>query len=98
MKVSRTNIVLYQSLQNYFPNAFSPNNDGINDYFEYKFRVPIDDSDKYKNSSFVKSINLKIFNRWGNLVFETNELDFKWDGTHRGERISSKVHMLLNMS
>ena len=70
---------------NYFPNAFSPNNDGINDYFEYKFRVPIDDSDKYKNSSFVKSINLKIFNRWGNLVFETNELDFKWDGTHRGE-------------
>ena len=67
---------------NYFPNAFSPNNDGINDYFEYKFRVPlVDDVNEYENSSFVKSINLQIFNKWGNLVFETNDLDFKWDGT-----------------
>ena len=71
---------------NYFPNAFSPNNDGINDYFEYKFRVPlVDDFNEYENSSFVKSLNLKIFNRWGNMVFETSDLDFKWDGTHRGE-------------
>ena len=71
---------------NYFPNAFSPNNDGINDYFEYKFKVPlVDDFNEYENSSFVKSLNLKIFNRWGNMVFETNDLDFKWDGTHRGE-------------
>ena len=30
---------------------------------------------------FVKSINLQIFNKWGNLVYETNDLDFKWDGT-----------------
>ena len=67
---------------NYFPNAFSPNNDGINDYFEYKFRVPlVDDVNEYENSSFVKSINLQIFNKWGNCVFETNDLDFKWDGT-----------------
>ena len=29
----------------------------------------------------MKSINLQIFNKWGNLVFETNDLDFKWDGT-----------------
>ena len=71
---------------NYFPNAFSPNNDGINDYFEYKFRVPlVDDFNEYENSSFVESLNLKIFNRWGNMVFETDDLDFKWDGTHRGE-------------
>ena len=59
---------------------------GINDYFEYKFRVPlVDDFNEYENSSFVKSLNLKIFNRWGNMVFETSDLDFKWDGTHRGE-------------
>ncbi|GIS04720.1 MAG: hypothetical protein CM15mP107_3400 [Bacteroidota bacterium] len=45
----------------------------------------VDDINEYENSSFVKSLNLKIFNRWGNMVFETNDLDFKWDGTHRGE-------------
>ena len=31
----------------------------------------------------MKSINLQIFNKWGGLVFETDELDFKWDGTNR---------------
>ena len=71
---------------NYFPNAFSPNNDGINDYFEYTFTYPLDvNNDEYINSSFVKSIKLQIYNRWGNLVFETDDLDFKWDGTQRGE-------------
>ena len=67
---------------NYFPNAFSPNNDGINDYLEYRFSSYQSDNDpNIQTSSFVKSINLQIFNKWGNLVFETNDLDFKWDGT-----------------
>tara|TARA_B000000565_G_scaffold244114_1_gene210907 strand:+ start:557 stop:973 length:417 start_codon:yes stop_codon:yes gene_type:complete len=82
---------------NYFPNAFSPNNDGINDYFEYKFRTSlVDDVDEYKNSSFVKSINLQIYNKWGNLVFETNDLDFKWDGTiqNNGEDCPQGAYIL----
>ena len=67
---------------NYFPNAFSPNNDGINDYLEYRFSSYQSDNDpNIQTSSFVKSLNLQIFNKWGNLVFETNDLDFKWDGT-----------------
>ena len=80
---------------NYFPNAFSPNNDGINDYFEYKFRTSLVD-DEFKNSSFVKSINLQIFNKWGNLVFETNDLDFKWDGTiqNNGEDCPQGAYIL----
>ena len=66
---------------NYFPNAFSPNNDGINDYFEYRFNSYQNDDNIVQTSSFVESINLQIFNKWGNLVFSTNDLDFKWDGT-----------------
>jgi gliding motility-associated-like protein len=51
------------------PNVFTPNNDKENDYFE-----PLP---KWK---FVESIDLKIFNRWGNLVFTSTEPAILWDG------------------
>lgn len=51
------------------PEGFSPNGDGINDVFE----IP--------NISRFPGNRLQVFNRWGNLVFETNEYDNTWDGT-----------------
>lgn len=51
-------------------NIFSPNNDGINDYFQ-----PI-----YYD---LQSIECSIFNRNGELIYEWNELDGKWDGKIR---------------
>jgi gliding motility-associated-like protein len=51
------------------PEAFSPNGDGINDHFEIK-----------EVGRFPEN-NLKIFNRWGNLVFEMDSYDNSWDGT-----------------
>ena len=56
----------------YFPNAFSPNGDGINDHFTY-----------YTYN--VKSVDLKIFNRWGEMLFESASLDYTWDGTFNGK-------------
>lgn len=53
----------------YVPNVFSPNNDGINDVF-----LP---RGTYIDS---KNFSLKIFNRWGDLVFETDNLNEGWDG------------------
>jgi gliding motility-associated-like protein len=52
------------------PNTFTPNGDGQNDLFTpiYPYR-------------FVEKIDLKIYNRWGNLVFETSNPDINWDGT-----------------
>jgi gliding motility-associated-like protein len=50
------------------PNGFSPNNDGINDYFNIK---GIEDFEG--NVVF-------IYNRWGNLVFKQKNYDNKWDG------------------
>lgn len=51
------------------PNAFSPNNDGVND--EFKILA-------YKG---LKSLNyFKIYNRWGNLVFESKDFNTGWDG------------------
>lgn len=49
------------------PNVFTPNNDGINEEFIPKVK-------------YAKQINFKIFNRWGELFFETNELNKGWDG------------------
>lgn len=61
--------------QVYFPNAFSPNGDGINDLF-----LPFDEGD------VALILTLKIFNRWGGLVYDANDFlpnnfDIAWDGT-----------------
>lgn len=52
----------------YIPNAFSPDNDGINDFFK---------PTSLKNIPF----QMKIFNKWGELVYEMDESDSGWDGS-----------------
>lgn len=58
----------------YVPNAFTPDNDGKNDYFG----VDGEYLDELVNFRF------SIFDRWGNLVFETYDYREQWDGTHKG--------------
>jgi gliding motility-associated-like protein len=54
------------------PTAFTPNNDGINDYI-----LPA--------GWGIRKLNyFKVFNRWGQLIFESNDLDNGWDGTFNG--------------
>ena len=50
------------------PNGFSPNNDGINDYFHIKGIEEFDGNVVF------------IYNRWGNLVYKQKNYDNKWDG------------------
>ncbi len=50
------------------PNVFTPNGDGYNDQF---IPFPYD---------FVERVDMKIFNRWGMLVFQTEDPDINWDG------------------
>ena len=56
-----------------FPSAFSPNNDGLNDNFG-----------AIGNLSQIKEFKLQIFNRWGQLVFSTNNPYERWDGKLKG--------------
>lgn len=57
----------------YIPNAFSPNNDGINDVF------------KPTIFGTLKSYRLSIYNRWGQLVFQTTDVHKGWDGSYNGK-------------
>ncbi len=67
------------------PNVFTPNNDGQNDFF-----IPF----PYRG---VKEIELQVFNRWGQLVFETTDPDILWNGTHKesNEPLSDGVYFYV---
>lgn len=54
------------------PSAFTPNHDGLNDCFEVKYWGPADVFD------------LSVYNRMGNLVFHTNNINACWDGNYKG--------------
>lgn len=62
------------------PNVFSPNGDGQNDRF-----VPID-------FKLLEGPVLSIYNRWGNLLYQTMDLDRGWDGTHDGKLCSEGTY------
>ena len=66
--ISKT-VLINGDLILYVPNTFTPNNDGTNDVF-----LPLG---TYINP---KEYNLKIFDRWGQIVYETNDIFKGWDG------------------
>lgn len=55
----------------FVPNAFSPNNDKINDFFYPRSECEIE------------NIVFKVFNRWGEMVFESNDFKKGWDGIYK---------------
>jgi gliding motility-associated-like protein len=64
----------------YIPNTFTPNSDGINDYFVTKGKE-------------IKSFQLYIFNRWGQLIYTANNLDDYWDGRHKGVSVQNDTYV-----
>lgn len=54
------------------PSAFSPNGDGNNDVL-------------YVRGFRIATMHLRIYNRWGNMIFESNSKDNGWDGTYKGK-------------
>jgi gliding motility-associated-like protein len=67
----------------YIPNAFTPDNDGLNDYFN-----PI------ITGVLVREFVFQIFDRWGALIFETNSpSEVFWDGTYLGEQVQLDTYI-----
>ena len=54
------------------PTGFSPNGDGFNDIL-------------FVRGGGIETMSFKVFNRWGELVFETTDITIGWDGTYKGQ-------------
>jgi len=57
------------------PSAFTPNNDGINDIYKWRH-----------NCSGIESFVMRVYNRWGEQVFITDDYNTGWDGSFKGEQ------------
>ena len=74
--------ILIKSTSMYVPNAFSPDQEGLNDSFG---AVCMNVSD----------LNMQIFNRWGELIFEGHGIKDKWDGTYNGSVVPAGVYVYI---
>jgi gliding motility-associated-like protein len=75
----------YSDPKVYIPNVFSPNQDGVNDFFTV-----------YGNKDVELIVELRIFDRWGNMVFRNNEFppnsgDLGWNGMFREKPMNPAV-------
>ncbi|MBK8442090.1 MAG: gliding motility-associated C-terminal domain-containing protein [Sphingobacteriales bacterium] len=76
-------VVVHEAVagQLYVPTAFSPNSDGNNDIL-----LPL-------VNGAVDLISFSIFDRWGNLMFESNDLTQGWDGTYQEKSCEMEVYI-----
>lgn len=64
-------VVVLKDAMVFLPNAFTPNGDGVNDWFGPAGKVPAD-------------YQMQIFNRYGELVFRSSSISSRWDGRYKG--------------
>jgi len=73
------------STELFVPNVFSPNEDGQNEVFRAR------GTDLYE-------FEMRIYDRWGNKVFESHDIEKGWDGTYRGQLMNSGVFVYYILS
>ncbi len=75
-------IQLEEELIFYVPNAFTPDGDDLNNVF-----LPI-----FTSGFNTFSYHLSIYNRWGELIFESYDINLGWDGTYKGKNVQTGVY------
>ncbi len=82
----KSNLFCVDNCPNYeLPNAFTPNGDGANDLFT-----------PFPGWRFIQRIDLQIFNRWGNLVFQTTDPQINWNGTNEnGKELAEGTYFFV---
>lgn len=63
------------------PDAFSPNGDQMNEEFKVVYTCP------------VKNFSMQIFDRWGQLMYESTDINSGWDGMYKGQRQPEDVYV-----
>ncbi len=66
----------------FFPNAFTPNANGTNDRYLISYLG-------------IRNFHISIYNRWGQLVYESGDINEGWDGKTKGEECSSDVYFYV---
>ncbi len=75
-----TIVVLNGGNELYIPNAFSPNGDGINDVF-------------LAYGTNIKTIKMQIFNKWGELIYESDDKTKGWNGKYEDQFVQMDVYV-----
>jgi len=77
------NITDFNKSGYFMPNAFTPNNDGLNDCYGIKFW------------GVIQELDFGIYNRWGERIFHTSNPNDCWDGTYKGVQQNPDVYVYL---
>ena len=80
--IVQTPIIIIDEPSLWIPNAFTPNGDGVNDFFGIY-------------GSSVKSYHMKIFDRWGEMIFQNDDYFPTWDGNYHGKPLNVGVYVYL---
>lgn len=80
----RVNITVIPKYVVFIPNVFTPNQDGANDYFEV-----------FGNKEAWKQFEVQIYDRWGEKVYDSNDMNFKWDGIYKGRLLQPAVFVYV---
>lgn len=77
------NVIVRPDLMFYIPNAFTPNGDGINDVFNMKGRG--------MDLIIPETFQMRIYDRWGELIYETADMNAGWNGTVKSKKVETEV-------
>ncbi|HEU4716482.1 MAG TPA: PKD domain-containing protein [Bacteroidia bacterium] len=64
----------------YVPNAFTPNGDGLDELFT-------------GYGTGIEKFHMMVFDRWGNLFYQTDDISQGWDGTYKGKKVQEDVYV-----
>ena len=75
-----TKTVDLENVALHVPTGFTPNGDNTNDFW-------------YVGYYGIRSLQVEVYNRWGNLIYSSDDKDFRWDGTYQNQVVPEGVYV-----